>query len=63
MSDARRRVDWEGDVLPRARSREGAAVLRERSPSNEGRAPCGKMCAMRTVNQIMDGLTVDLDAE
>ena len=24
---------------------------------------CGEMCAMRTVNQIMDGLTVDLGKE
>ena len=33
-------------------------------PSNEGTCTmCGKMCAMRTVNQIMDGLTIDLDAD
>ena len=33
-------------------------------PSTEGTCTmCGQMCAMRTVNQIMDGLTVDLGKE
>ena len=33
-------------------------------PSNEGTCTmCGKMCAVRTVNTIMDGLVIDLDNE
>lgn len=33
-------------------------------PSNDGTCTmCGKMCAMRTVNRIMDGLTVDLNLQ
>lgn len=64
MSDARRRVDWEtmfdlaldGD---RARERYESAP-----PSTDGTCTmCGKMCAMRTVNELMDGLTVDLGDE
>ena len=33
-------------------------------PSTDGTCTmCGEMCAMRTVNTIMDGLTVDLGKE
>ena len=33
-------------------------------PSHDGTCTmCGKMCAMRTVNTIMDGLVIDLDAQ
>ncbi|MDD3485868.1 MAG: phosphomethylpyrimidine synthase ThiC, partial [Atopobiaceae bacterium] len=36
-------------------------VLAEAPPETEGTCTmCGKMCAARTVNRIMDGLTVDL---
>ena len=64
MSDARRRVDWEemfslaiDPVKPRA-------YFESAPPSNEGTCTmCGKMCAVRTVNQIMDGLTIDLGEE
>lgn len=64
MSDARRRVSWEemfelaiDPVKPRA-------YFESAPPSNEGTCTmCGKMCAMRTVNKIMDGLTIDLDNE
>ncbi|MCQ5072163.1 phosphomethylpyrimidine synthase ThiC [Adlercreutzia sp. DFI.6.23] len=40
------------------------AVIESAPPSTEGTCTmCGKMCAMKTVNDIMDGLVVDLDAE
>ena len=64
MSDARRRVDWEGmfaEALDPVRARE---YFESAPPSTEGTCTmCGEMCAMRTVNQIMDGLTVDLGKE
>lgn len=64
MSDARRRVDWEdmfSYALDPVRAR---AYFESAPPSNEGTCTmCGKMCAMRTVSTIMDGLTIDLDAE
>lgn len=64
MSDARRRVAWDemfdlaiDPVKPRR-------YFESAPPSNEGTCTmCGKMCALRTVNTIMDGLTIDLDAE
>ncbi len=63
MSDARRRVDWEEMFalsLDPARARER---FESAPPSDEGTCTmCGRMCAMKTVNAIMDGLTVNLDA-
>lgn len=64
MSDARRRVDWEemfslalDPVKPRK-------YFESAPPSNEGTCTmCGKMCAVRTVNTIMDGLVIDLGDE
>ncbi len=64
MSDARRRMDWEemfslaiDPVKPRK-------YFESAPPSTEGTCTmCGKMCAVRTVNNIMDGLTVDLGEE
>ncbi len=64
MSDARRRVDWEGmfaEALDPAKARR---YFDSAPPSTEGTCTmCGKMCAMRTVSNIMDGLTVDLGQE
>lgn len=61
MSDARRRVDWEEMfdlALDPQRAREYFASA---PPSNEGTCTmCGKMCAMRTVNQLMEDNVVDL---
>lgn len=64
MSDARRRVAWDEmfdlalDPVKARRSFESAP------PSTEGTCTmCGQMCAMRTVNAIMDGLTIDLGKE
>ncbi|WP_322155645.1 phosphomethylpyrimidine synthase ThiC [Paratractidigestivibacter sp.] len=64
MSDARRRVDWDGMwecALDPERAQE---ILAEAPPSEEGTCTmCGKMCAARTVNRIMEGLTIDLGEE
>ncbi len=64
MSDARRRFDWEtmfSLALDPVKPRE---YFESAPPSNEGTCTmCGKMCAMRTVNNIMDGLTIDLGDE
>ena len=64
MSDARRRMDWEemfslaiDPVKPRK-------YFESAPPSTEGTCTmCGKMCAVRTVNTIMDGFTIDLGEE
>ena len=64
MSDARRRMDWEeqfGLAIDPVRPRK---VFESAPPANEGTCTmCGKMCAVRTVNAIMDGLVIDLDNE
>ena len=61
MSAARRRVDWDGMwecALDPERAQE---VLAQAPPSEDGTCTmCGKMCAARTVNRIMEGLTIDL---
>lgn len=64
MSDARRRVDWE-EMFPLALDPEKPRKYFESAPpSNEGTCTmCGKMCAVRTVNTIMDGLVIDLGDE
>lgn len=62
MSDARRRVDWEGMFAEALDPVKARRYYESAPPSNEGTCTmCGKMCAMRTVNRIMDGLTVSLD--
>jgi phosphomethylpyrimidine synthase len=61
MSDARRRVDWDAmfaQAIDPVRARE---YFESAPPSTEGTCTmCGKMCAMKTVNDIMDGLAVTL---
>ena len=63
MSDARRRVSWDEMfdlALDPARAR---SYFESAPPATDGTCTmCGKMCAMRTVNTIMDGLVIDLDA-
>ena len=63
MGQARRRLDWDemwkwalDPVHPRERY--------ENSPAaTEGTCTmCGKMCAVRTVNKVLEGTTIDLDA-
>ncbi|MCH3967177.1 MAG: phosphomethylpyrimidine synthase ThiC [Atopobiaceae bacterium] len=61
MSDARRRVSWEEMFDCALDGDHAREVLAEAPPETEGTCTmCGKMCAARTVNRIMDGLTVDL---
>ena len=64
MSDARRRVDWEGMFAEALDPVKARRYFESAPPSNEGTCTmCGQMCAMRTVNQIMGGLVVDLSDE
>lgn len=64
MSDARRRLDWEEMFDLAIDPKKPREYFASAPPSTEGTCTmCGKMCAMRTVNTIMDGLTIDLDAE
>lgn len=64
MSDARRRFDWEemfNLALDPVKPRE---YFESAPPTNEESCTmCGKMCAVRTVNTIMDGLVIDLGDE
>ena len=61
MSDARRRVDWEGMFAEALDPVKARRYFESAPPSTDGTCTmCGEMCAMRTVNNIMDGLTVDL---
>ena len=64
MSDARRRFDWEEMfdlALDPVKPRE---YFESAPPTNEESCTmCGKMCAVRTVNTIMDGLAIDLGDE
>ena len=61
MSDARRRVSW-GEMFDLALDPQRAREFYESAPPvTEGTCTmCGKMCAMKTVNDLMDGLTVSL---
>lgn len=62
MSDARRRVDWDEMFECALDPDKARDYFRSAPPENEGTCTmCGKMCAMKTVNDIMDGLVVSLD--
>lgn len=64
MSDARRRVDWEEMFSLALDPEKPRKYFESAPPSNEGTCTmCGKMCAVRTVNTIMDGLIIDLGDE
>ena len=55
MSDARRRVDWEGMFAEAIDPDKARRYLESAPPSNEGTCTmCGEQCAMRTLNAIMD---------
>lgn len=55
MSDARRRVDWEGMFAEAVDPGKARRYLESAPPSNEGTCTmCGEQCAMRTLNAIMD---------
>lgn len=64
MSDARRRVDWEEMFSLALDPEKPRKYFESAPPSNEGTCTmCGKMCAVRTVNTLMDGLVIDLGDE
>ncbi len=64
MSAARRTFDWDAmfaEAIDPVKPRE---YFESAPPSTEGTCTmCGKMCAVRTVNDIMDDLTIDLGDE
>lgn len=64
MADARRRVDFE-EMFSLAIDGEKARKYFESAPPSEKHTctMCGKMCAMRTTNQILEGKTVELFSE
>ncbi len=59
MSDARRRIDWE-EMFSLAIDGEKARRYFESTPPTDRHScsMCGKMCAMRTTNQILEGREV-----
>ncbi|NDL67437.1 phosphomethylpyrimidine synthase ThiC [Anaerotalea alkaliphila] len=61
MSDARRRIDWE-EMFSLAIDGEKARKYFESKPPAEkdSCSMCGKMCAMRTTNRILNKETVEL---
>ncbi len=61
MSDARRRIDWE-EMFSYALDGEKARRYFESVPPTDKHtcSMCGKMCAMRTTNQILEGKEVNL---
>ncbi|NLP27057.1 MAG: phosphomethylpyrimidine synthase ThiC [Clostridiales bacterium] len=64
MSDARRRIDWE-EMFSYAIDEEKARAYFESTPPADKHScsMCGKMCAMRTTNMILEGNKVELYAE
>jgi len=60
MSDARRRIDWE-EMFQYAIDSEKARQYYESAPPAEKHtcSMCGKMCAMRTTNRILEGKTIN----
>lgn len=62
MSDARRRTDWE-EMFSLAIDGEKARCYFESAPPSETQScsMCGKMCAMKTTNQILEGKKVTLN--
>ncbi len=64
MSDARRRIDWE-EMFSYALDGKKARQYFESVPVAERHScsMCGKMCAMRTTNMILEGKTVELAQE
>lgn len=64
MSDARRRVDWD-EMFSLALDSEKAKRYYESTPPTERHtcSMCGKMCAMRTTNMILEGKEVKFCSE
>lgn len=64
MSDARRKIDWDA-MFELAIDGEKAKDYYESTPTEEKHScsMCGKMCAVRTTNIILEGKTVTLHPE
>ena len=64
MSDARRRIDWD-EMFSYAIDREKAERYFNSAPPSEKHtcSMCGKMCAMRTTNMILEGKEVRFCSE
>lgn len=64
MSDARRRVDWE-EMFSYALDEKKAREYFESTPPEDRHtcSMCGKMCAMRTTNMILEGKKVEFVTE
>ena len=61
MSDARRRIDWE-EMFECAIDNEKPRRYFESAPPSDKHTctMCGKMCAMRTTNMILEGKEFEL---
>lgn len=64
MSDARRQIDWDA-MFELAIDGEKARAYYESAPPAEKNtcSMCGKMCAVRTTNMILEGKTVEFCSE
>jgi phosphomethylpyrimidine synthase len=64
MSDARRKIDWD-TMFELAIDGEKAKAYYESTPTEEKHScsMCGKMCAVRTTNMILEGQTVAFRSE
>ncbi len=64
MAQARRKLNWE-EMWKYALDPQTARERYETSPAaTKGTCTmCGKMCAVRTVNKVLEGTTIDLDSE
>lgn len=63
MSEARRNLDW-NEMFKLALDGEKAKAYYESTPpqDKESCSMCGKMCAVRTMNRVLAGLDVELNA-
>lgn len=63
MSEARRKLDWE-ETYRFSIDEEKARKYHESLPPEDQHScsMCGKMCAVRTMNRILDGLDVELNS-
>lgn len=61
MSDARRRIDWEEMFSYALDSKKAREYFESKPPAEKHSCSmCGKMCAMRTTNKILNGEKVNL---
>lgn len=62
MSEARRKLDWDA-MFDAALDEEKARAYFESAPPEDKHScsMCGKMCAVRTMNRILEGLDVELN--